>query len=165
MAISKQKKVEIVADFAEKVKDAQSIVFVNFRKLPVSETISLRRALRAEGVGYSVVKKTLAKRVLGTLGVSGDMPVLDGEVAFAYSADMLAPARSVYEFQKTHKEQVAIVGGVFEGKYMSKELMMGIATIPPREVLYAQFVNLINSPIQRFAVVLDQIAASKEASA
>jgi large subunit ribosomal protein L10 len=74
---------------------------------------------------------------------------------------MIAPAREVYNFQKTHKGLLNILGGIFEGKFVDGVKMQEIAMIPSREVLYAQFVNLINSPIQRFAVVLDQIAAKK----
>ena len=56
---------------------------------------------------------------------------------------------------------MSIIGGIFEGKFLGGPAMMEIAMIPSRETLYAQFVNLINSPIQRFAVVLDAIANSK----
>jgi len=56
---------------------------------------------------------------------------------------------------------MSIIGGVFEGKYMNKEEMLGIATIPPLQTLRGMFVNLINSPIGRFAVALNQIATTK----
>jgi len=54
-----------------------------------------------------------------------------------------------------------ILGGIFEGKFIGSESMTEIAMIPSREILYAKFVNLINSPIQRLAVVLDQISNKK----
>ncbi len=158
MAITKSKKVELLAGFEENLKGVQSIVFVRFTKLPVKETIELRRALRAEGVGYKVIKKTLMKRVLGTKGITGDMPDIAGEVAVAFGADPIAPARLVYEFSKTHKGQVEIIGGVFEGRYMSASEMLSVATIPPLNVLYGQFVGLLASPMRSFVVALDQIA-------
>ncbi len=163
MAITKDKKKEIVAKVKEAVDSADSVVFVNFHGLGVEDTTQLRKNLRGEGVGYTVAKKTLIKRVLGDSKIDGDVPSLDGELAIVYSKDLIAPARGVYDFQKDHKDSIAILGGIFDGKYMNKEEMMEIATIPPTPVLYGQFVNLINSPIQRFAVVLDQIAQSKEA--
>lgn len=161
MALTKQKKEELVKDFQKVVDGAKSIVFVNFSKLPVSETTLLRRALRDESVGYKVTKKTLLKRVLDTKGYEGELPPLGGEIAIAYGEDLLAPARGVYTFQKTHKDTVKIAGGVFDGKYMDATSMMSIATIPGRETLIAQFVNLINSPIQRMAVVVNAIAEKK----
>jgi len=66
-------------------------------------------------------------------------------------------------FQKGHKENIEIVGGVFEGRYMNASEMMSIATIPPLQTLRAMFVNLINSPIQRFAVVVNAIAQKQNA--
>ena len=158
MAITKEKKQTILADFSEVVAGAESIAFVQFDKLTVANAIAFRRKLRAAGVGYKVGKKTLLKRVLDTRGYSGSLPELSGEIAIAYSADAIAPAREVYEFQKSNKDIVTLVGGVFEGSYKNKEEMMAIATIPSLHTLRGMFVNIINSPIQRFVIALDQIA-------
>ncbi len=162
MAILKEKKEDILKKLKDAVDTSDSVVFVNFHGLGVLDTTELRKELRNKGVGYTVAKKTLVRRALGGANVKGEMPVIDGEIAIAYAKDLIAPAREVYTFQKQHKENISILGGVFEGKYMNKEEMMDIATIPETPVLYGQFVNLINSPIQRFAVVLDQIASKKE---
>lgn len=161
MAITLEKKKELVAGLEKSLKDAKSIVFVKFDKLTVKDVNALRRNLQKEGVGYSVAKKTLLKRALATFGVEGNEPEMPGQIAIAYSGDLLAGAREVFAFQKGHKENISIVGGVFDGKYMNAEEMLGIATIPPLQTLRGMFVNLINSPIQRFAVALDQIAQSK----
>lgn len=161
MPITKTKKVALTKSFAEMIDGAQSVVFVSFNKLTVADSNAFRRSLQVQNVGYKVVKKTLLKRALDAKGFAGEMPELPGEIAMAYASDLLAPAREVYAFQKDHKEVMQIVGGVFEGKYLSKDAMLSIATIPPLQVLYGQFVNLINSPIQRFAVVLDAIAQAK----
>src|SRR3989344_8437655 len=152
MAITKVKKKELVADLTSELKDAPSVVFVNFHGLSVAETTNLRKNLREQGVSYRVAKKTLLRRALETTKTSGEIPELGGEVAIAYGTDLLAPARESYNFEKTHKDSFRILGGIFEGKYLDQAGMLSIATIPPREVLLAQFVNLINSPIQRFAV-------------
>jgi large subunit ribosomal protein L10 len=161
MPITLAKKKELVAGLETSLASAQSVVFVKFDKLTVSKVNTLRRNLQKEEIGYVVAKKTLLKRALGTHGVTGDLPDMPGQIAIAYGADLLAPAREVFAFQKGNKDTVAIVGGVFEGKYMNAEEMMSIATIPPLQTLRGMFVNLINSPIQRFAVVLDQIAQKK----
>ena len=91
------------------------------------------------------------------------MPVLDGEVGIAYGTDLIAPAREIYAFQKKFKQGVSIVGGVFEGKFMTKAEMEGIALIPPLDTLRGMFLNVINSPIQGFVVALDHIAKKKTA--
>lgn len=161
MAITKNKKQEIVSSFKNIVDGAETLVFVQFDKLTVKDANALRRKLTAEGVGYTVGKKTLIKRAFSEKGYTGAIPELTGEVAVAYGTDALAPAREIYEFQKSTNGLVSIIGGVFEGSYKSKDEMMTIATIPPLHVLRGMFVNIINSPIQRLVIALDQIAIKK----
>lgn len=161
MALQRSKKEEVVKELDKAISASESVVFVDFHGLNVSDETSLRRDLRDKEVGYKVSRKTLLKRALEGKA-EGELPPLTGEVALAYSKDPTATAREVYNFHKTHNGLLKILGGIFEGKFISAEKMTEIAMIPSREVLYAQFVNLINSPIQRFAVVLDQIAKSKQ---
>ncbi len=141
--------------------DAKSLVFVNFHGLKVSDATTMRRALKKDGVGYFVAKKTLTEKALEGKKYTGTMPALVGEFGLAFSTDLIAPARGVYEFQKKFKDQVNIVGGVFEGAYMDKAGMIAMASIPPLDTLRGMFVNVINSPIQGFVMSLDQIAKKK----
>ncbi len=161
MAISKNKKVEVVGDIANIAKDSKTLVFVNFHGLNVTETSEVRNTLRKLGVGYRVAKKTLIKRALSDLGINGELPSLDGEVAVVYGTDLLAPAREVLDFTKKFKNKLSIIGGIFDNEYKSKEEMMSIASIPDFKTLQAQFVQLINSPIQRFVLALNAIADKK----
>lgn len=161
MAISKDKKVSIVASFKDMLADAKSVAFVKFDRLTVKDAIALRRALRAEGISYKVGKKTLIKRVLGDLGIKGELPPLEGEIAVAASSDALAPARVVYEFQKTHSDMISLVGGIFEGDYKDKGAMLSIATIPSREVLLSQIAYLLKSPMQRLAIAVNEVSKQK----
>lgn len=161
MAISKEKKGEIVDKLAAAIKTAKSAVFVNFHGLKVSDATAMRRELGKDGVSYAVTKKTLTKRVLEGEKVEGTQPELTGELAMAWSEDLIAPARGIYAFQKKYPQGLKILGGIFEGKYMSKAEIEGIATIPATPVLRGMFVNIINSPIQRFAIALGQIAEKK----
>lgn len=158
--LQKSKKEEIIKDLEGAIKESESLVFVNFHGLKVGDETILRRDLRKEGVGYKVSRKTLLARALKGKA-EGEVPELAGEVAIAYSKDAISSPREVYNFQKTHKGILNILGGIFEGKFIDSAKMMELAMIPSREVLYAQLVNLINSPIQRFAVVLNEIAKSK----
>ncbi|QQR50432.1 50S ribosomal protein L10 [Candidatus Nomurabacteria bacterium] len=161
MAISKQKKEVLLDGLTKALQGTGSIVFVKFNKLTVFDANAMRRTLQKSDIGYKVAKKTLLKRALETNGYTGTLPNLEGEIAVAYGSDMLAPAREVYEFQKTHKEVVSIEGGVFENVFKSKEEMMAIATIPGVDTLRGMFVNIINSPIQRLVIALDQISKAK----
>ena len=160
MALTKNKKKEVVEELEGLLKDSKSIVFVNFKGLTVQSTNVFRRDLRNAGVGYKVSKKTLLARVLAEKGLKGDIPELKGEVGIAFSNDLLSPAREVFNFSKG-KETPTIVGGVFDGEYFDAVRMMSIATIPSREVLLAQVLNIINSPIQGLVIALNQIAEKK----
>lgn len=161
MAITKEKKDEVLSRVEGALADAGSVVFVGANKLTVAEVSGLRKKLKGNGVSYYVAKKTLIRRALGAKGYEGTLPELPGEVAIAWGEDLIAPAREIHDFAKTHKEQMKILGGVFEGKYMDAVGMTGIATIPSRHTLYGMFVNVINSPIQKLVVGLDQIAQKK----
>ncbi len=161
MAITKAKKQSILSDVSTALKDAASIVFVHFKGLSTKDTEQLRQSLFDNQAGYKVMKKTLLKRALDARNISGDMPAIEGEIAIAYSTDLIASAREVHEFAKTHKGQISIVGGVFDGAYMDQAAMMEIATIPSVHGLRGMFVNVINSPIQGFVSVLGQIAEKK----
>lgn len=145
------------------LKSAASIVFVKFDKLTVKDANALRRGLDKENVAYKVSKKTLLKRVLDTKGFEGSLPDLEGEIAIAASSDPLSAAREVYAFQSAHKDNISIVGGVFDGKYQDKAQMISIATIPPLQTLRGMFVNIINSPIQRLVIGLNAVAGKKSA--
>ena len=161
MAISKEKKQSIVSSFSDILGSSEGVVFVQFDKLTVATSNAVRRALRAADVGYKVGKKTLLKRVLQERGYTGELPELNGEIAIAYSTDALAPAREIYEFQKSTKGAVTIVGGVFSGEYKGKEAMLSIATIPTREVLLSQIAFLLKSPMQRLAIGVNEVAKQK----
>ncbi len=162
MAISKNKKSEIVAKLTDALKGASSIAFVGFTKLTVADASKMRKELKKADVRYYVAKKTLIRLVLKQQGYKGEIPELPGEVAVAYTAnDATAPARGVYDFGKKLKGALSLLGGVFEGAFIDAEKMIAIATIPPVQVLRGMFVNVINSPIQGLVIALDQISKKK----
>ena len=161
MAKTKDQKKELVKEIAKVLQGAKSVVFVNFSKLQVADETKLRRALLDSGSKYQVVKKTLLTKAFDGSGVEGTMAELPGMIGIATGTDPVAPAREVYNFQTGHKDFVSIIGGVFEGKFVSKEEMLGIATIPPYKVLQGMFANIINSPLQRFAIALSEVAKTK----
>lgn len=163
MALSKDKKKGILDDLKTIIKDAGSLVFVNFHGLSMNETSGVRKALKGKGIGYMVAKKTLTRKALTDAKIAGDMPALDGELGIVYGKDLVEPARETYTFQKKLDKKLAILGGVFEGKFMNMSEMTVIAQIPSQKTLHAQFVNLINSPIQGFVMALSEIAKKKQA--
>ncbi|MDE2172669.1 MAG: 50S ribosomal protein L10 [Patescibacteria group bacterium] len=165
MARTKAQKKEIVEKLGTIMNGAKSLVFVNVHGLKVGDATAMRRELTKNGVGFFVSKKTLTGLALDAKKYMGTMPALAGEFGLAYGTDLVAPARGIYEFQKKFKDQVSILGGVFENRYMSREEMLGIASIPPLSTLHGMFVNIINSPIQGLVVALSEIAKKSPAAA
>ena len=161
MAINKEKKKEIIAGLEKTIAKSKSVVFVQFNKLLVKDASVIRRSLKNENVGYVVARKSLFKRVLSAVSIKGNAPELKGELALAYGEDLIAPARSIYDFQKKLDGKVSIIGGIFDGEYKSQAEMLSIASIPSLQVLRGMFVNIINSPVQRFVVALGQIVERK----
>lgn len=161
MAISKAKKVEVVEKLKKAFKDAKTLVFVNFRGLKVGDATSMRRNLKEKGISYTVAKKSLTDRALSGEKFLGEKPALEGELALAWGDDLVAPAREIYAFQKKFPENLKIMGGVFESRFMTTLEMEEIAKIPTLEVLRGMFVNIINSPIQRLAIALNEISKTK----
>ncbi|MBP9856255.1 MAG: 50S ribosomal protein L10 [Candidatus Pacebacteria bacterium] len=161
MAITREKKKDILARLQDEVVKAKTIVLVNFHGLSVLETSNLRRSLREATTKFFVAKKTLIKKAFTEAGFEGAMPEMEGEIAVAYGEDQLAVPKGVYEYEKKTSGLVKIVGGVLNGTYADQKLMVTMAQIPPREVLLAQFLNIINSPLQGLAVALNEIAKKK----
>ena len=165
MAISKDKKIEIVKSIRDAIDSSESMTFVTFQGISGNEITNFRSDLRGKNVSYIVAKKTLTKRAFEDSPVSGDIPSLPGELGLAYSADPIASAREVYAFEKKNPKNLQITGGVFEGRYMNRDEMLSIATIPDTDVLRGMFVNIINSPIQGLVLALNAFAEKQEQNA
>ncbi|MEX2052378.1 MAG: 50S ribosomal protein L10 [Candidatus Paceibacterota bacterium] len=158
--LQKSRKEEMIKEIDKAVSESESLVFVNFHGLKVADETALRTDLRNQGVNYRVSRKTLLKRALSGKA-EGEVPELSGEVAIAYSKDPIASAREVYNFQKAHKGLLAILGGIFEGKFVGADKMMELATIPSKEVLLSKLAWLFNSPVQRMALAINEVAKKK----
>lgn len=148
----------IVQEISEQIKDAQSVVVVDYRGLTVAEDTQLRKQLREAGVTYKVYKNTLVNFAIKGTDFESLSDVLEGPNAFAISTtDATAPARVIAKFAKT-APALEIKAGVVEGTFYDADGMKAIATIPSREELLSKFLGSIQSPITNFARVINQIA-------
>ncbi len=151
MAVTRDQKKVLLKELQDKMKSAQSVVFANYIGLKVSEVSELRRKLKAAGAEMKVAKKTLMRLAAKAEG----FPVpeensLPGPVACIFSiTDPIVGPQVAYAFSKEHP-QVSFVGGIFEGKLLSKEDAKTLATIPGRQVLLATFAGMLQSPLRSF---------------
>ena len=154
----------IVQEISETIKDAQSVVVVDYRGLTVAEDTQLRKQLREAGVSYKVYKNTLVSRAVEGTEFESLRDVLEGPSAFAVSAeDATAPARVLAEFAKK-APKLEIKAGVVEGTFYDAAGMQEIAKVPSREVLLSKLLGSLQSPIANLARVLNQIAENGGAS-
>ena len=167
MAKTKEQKGQIIDKLEKALKSASSAVLVHFTKITVAEESAMRRNFRADGVSYTVAKKTLIRRALDKLGLEHKDIPLGGEVAIAYDGtldgDPTTPARLVWKFAKQFGgEKLFILGGIFEGKFVGAERMREIATIPSLQSLRGMFMNVISSPMRGLVIALSAISEKKQ---
>ena len=161
----------IVQAISEEIKDAQSVVLVDYRGLTVAQDTELRKQLREAGIVYKVYKNTMMKRAFEGTEFEGLQEGLEGPSAIAISKDdATAPARIICKFAKT-ADKLELKGGVVEGTVYDVAGLTELSKIPSREELLSKLLGSIQSPITNLARVLNQIAeqggpsASEEVSA
>ncbi len=148
----------IVEEISAGIKDAQSVVLVDYRGLTVEQDTELRKQLREAGVVYKVYKNTMMNFAFKGTDFEGLAPYLNGPSAMAYSTtDATAPARVLAEFAKKAKA-LEIKAGVVEGNVYDAKGMEAIASIPSRDVLISKLLGSLQSPMANFARVINQIA-------
>ena len=151
-------KAPIVQEISDNIKDAQSVVIVDYRGLTVAEDTQLRKQLREAGVTYKVYKNTFMNFAFKGTEFESLSGVLEGPNAVAISTtDATAPARIIAEFAKK-APKLEIKAGVVEGNFYDAEGMKTISSIPSREVLLSKLLGSMQSPITNFARVIKQIA-------
>ncbi len=161
-----ESKKAVVEALEGKIKEASSVVFVDYKGITVAQDTELRKQFREAGVDYTVVKNTLTN--FATKNVGYDFTeVLNGTTAMASTTgDPIAPARIVVEFAKKNKlKTLSIKGGVVEGSVLSADQLNGFGELPSKNALVASVLGTFLAPISSLAFVLDQIRIQKDGGA
>ena len=157
-----ESKKAVVETLTGKIKEATSVVFVDYKGITVAQDTELRKQFREAGVEYTVVKNTLTNFAAKNAGYDFS-EVLNGTTAMASTTgDPIAPARIVCEFAKKNKLNLAIKGGVVEGSVLSAQQLSGFGELPSKNALVASVLGTFLAPISSLAFVLDQIRQQKE---
>lgn len=148
----------VVEEISANIKDAQSVVLVDYRGLTVEQDTNLRRELRNAGVTYKVYKNTMMNFAFKGTDCESLAPYLEGPSAIAISTtDATAPARVLAKFAKT-ANALEIKGGMVEGLAYDAKGIAAIASIPSREELLSKLLGSMKTPITNFARVMNQLA-------
>ena len=158
-----ESKQAVVSALTDKIKEATSVVFVDYKGITVAQDTELRKQFREAGVEYTVVKNTLTNFATKNVGYDFSK-VLNGTTAMASTTgDPIAPARIVCEFAKKNKGvKLSIKGGVVEGSVLSAAELNGFGELPSKNALVASVLGTFLAPISSLAFVLDQIRIQKE---
>ena len=155
----------IVEEISAKIKDAQSVVLVDYRGLTVEQDTNLRKQLREAGITYKVYKNTMMNFAFKGTDCESLAPYLEGPSAIAISStDATAPARILCKFAKD-ANKLEIKAGIVEGMAYDAAGIAEIAKIPSREELLSRLFGSMQSPVANFARVMNQLAEKGGAGA
>jgi len=163
MAITKSKKTEQLAALVEKFKDAAGVAFAKFDKLGVEEAQVIRRELRANGMTYTVIKKTLMAIAAKEAGLAEfDSDLLEGSVAVIVSPDdAVMPAQFIKKFKKDFFDKankhakIDFAGALFEGNFLDAAKTAEFANTATREESLAKIVGMLKSGPQKLHSVFN----------
>ena len=158
-------KAAVVAALVERLNGAQSGVFVDYSGLTVAEDTEMRSAMRKEGIEYAVVKNTMLRRALDSVGMGELDSVLNGTTSLATGTeDPIAPIRMVSEYSKKLGDKFNIKAAFMEGKVLSEAEIAQLASLTSKKDLYAQLVGTLMAPMANLAAVVNAIAEKGESA-
>nr|WP_315491150.1 50S ribosomal protein L10 [uncultured Rhodoferax sp.] len=164
MSLNRSEKEAVISDVTGLAAKAQTLVIAEYRGITVADMTKLRIAARSNGVALSVLKNTLARRAVAGTGFEVVSDQMTGPLIYGFSVDAVAAAKVVAEFAKTN-DKLVIRAGAYGGKALDVNGVKQLASIPSKEVLLAQLLGLMQSPISRTARVLSALAEKKGAGA
>ena len=154
MSANLEAKKQVVEEIDEKIKNAKSVVFVDYKGLTVAEVSDLRNKFRAAGVEYKVYKNTLLRKAFNDLGVTAFDGDLNGPTAVAFSPDETAAAKIFADAVKAMPEKIVPKSAYVDGAYVDAKGIAMLATMPSKEELIAKMLGSMQAPIANFAGVL-----------
>ena len=160
MSLNRSEKEAVINDVTGLAAKAQTLVMAEYRGITVADMTKLRSTARSNGVTLSVLKNTLARRAVAGSGFEVASDLMTGPLIYGFSVDAVAAARVVADFSKTN-DKLVIRGGAYGGKALDVNGVKQLASIPSKEVLLAQLLGLMQSPVSRTARVLSALAEKK----
>lgn len=157
MSLNKSEKQTVVADVAAQAARSQTLALAEYRGLTVAHLDVLRRQAREKGVYLHVLKNSLARRAVVGTPFEVVAESMTGPLIYGFSEDAVAAAKVLSDFAKGN-DKLIVKGGAYAGKALSADEIKSLAAIPSKEVLLAQLLGLMQSPVSRFARVLAAIA-------
>ena len=160
MSLNRNEKAAVVTDVAAQVAQSQTLALAEYRGLTVEHLNALRKQARDKGVYLHVLKNTLARRAVAGTPFEVASASMVGPLIYGFSEDAVAAAKVISDFAKGN-DKLIVKAGAYAGKALDANGVKALAAIPSKEVLLAQLLGLMQSPISRFARVLAAIAEKR----
>jgi large subunit ribosomal protein L10 len=152
----KEQKTAVVENLSGAFRKATIAIVSEYRGMSVAETTEMRRKLRAVRGELKVAKNTLIRRALKDTGYASLEDKLGGPVGLIISTeDPVELAKTVVGF-KDLGEKFKLRGGVVDGAPVTVEQIQALATLPPKEVIFAQLLGLLNAPATQLVRLLNE---------
>jgi large subunit ribosomal protein L10 len=172
--MNRDQKAAVIDEIAVQITASEAVFAVDYRGISVTQAAELRAKLRDADATLRIVKNTLTERAADKAGAESLKAMLAGPTALTFvRGDAAAAAKAIADYART-TGLLPFKGGMLNGATLAPEQMSAIARLPTRDVLNAQFVNIVASPltglvtslsnlISGLARQLSQVAEKKEA--
>ena len=160
MSLNRSEKEAVIKEVTGLAAKAQTLVMAEYRGVTVADMTKLRSEARSNGVALSVLKNTLARRAVAGSGFEVAADQMTGPLIYGFSEDAVAAAKVVADFSKTN-DKLVIKGGAYGGKALDANEVKALANVPSKEVLLAQLLGLLQTPISGLARVIAEVAKQK----
>jgi large subunit ribosomal protein L10 len=158
LAITKEQKEQLVAQYSEWVKHSQAMFLVEYTGLTVKQIDELRSKFREIGGEFHIVKNTLGKVAFRTAGLTLPEKFLDGSTAIAFAfQDVPGMAKTILEFSR-NTDFFKIKGGYLDKSPISAEGVKSLAELPPLPVMRAQLLGVMTAPASKLVRILAEPA-------
>jgi large subunit ribosomal protein L10 len=145
--MNKEEKAALVDEIAEQLQDAEAIFAVDYRGISVPQAAELRARLRDADATFRIVKNRLTLRAAEKAGTESLQELLEGPTALTFvRGDAALAAKALNDFARAG-DALEFKGGLMEGQTLSVDEIRSIARLPARDVLHAQLVGLVASPL------------------
>ena len=151
MALSKQKKQEVVKEVADLLAGSKMTVVAKYQGTTVKQIQQLRKQAKENGTVVKVVKNRLVVQALSNsdLYKDADKSALNSQLLYAFNgADEVAPAQALADFAKKNPTIQFVGAYTSEGTFIGAEDVKALAALPSKNQLLAGLINTLNSPVR-----------------
>jgi large subunit ribosomal protein L10 len=147
LAITKEKKQQIVADYVDRMSQSQAIILADYRGLNVAGLTDLRRKLRVDHGAFQIVKNTLFKLALEQAGIPFPAEQIEGTIAAGYCLEEVPPVAKTLTTFARESQILRIRGAILGNDFLDAAGVQDLADLPPREILLAQLLGSVQGPM------------------